>query len=57
MTADRSSSRFPPKAKDVLATERTRRDQWLALRIAELGAADRKLLREAAVVLEKLATS
>lgn len=46
-----------PKGEDVLATERARRDQWLALRIAELGVADRKLLRESAVVLEKLATS
>lgn len=45
------------KGEDVLAAERARRDQWLALRIAELGTAERKLLREAAVVLDKLATS
>ena len=45
------------KGEEVLAAERARRDQWLALRMAELGPADRKLLREAAVVLDKLATS
>lgn len=45
------------KGEDVLATERARRDQWLALRIAELGTDDRKVLREAAVILDHLATS
>lgn len=45
------------KGEDVLAAERVRRDQWLELRIAELGVAERKLLREAAVVLDKLAAS
>lgn len=45
------------KGEEVLAAERARRDQWLALRMAELGPADRKLLREAAAVLDKLATS
>lgn len=45
------------KGEAVLAAERARRDQWLALRIAELGTADRKLLREAAVILDKLAAS
>ncbi|MGZ5370128.1 MAG: MarR family winged helix-turn-helix transcriptional regulator [Aeromicrobium sp.] len=45
------------KGEEVLAVERARRDQWLALRIAELGTAERKLLREAAVALDKLAAS
>lgn len=45
------------KGEEVLAAERARRDQWLALRIAELGTADRKLLRDAAELLDKLATS
>lgn len=45
------------KGEDVLAAERVRRDQWLELRIAELGVAERKLLREAVVVLDKLAAS
>ncbi|MBC7597283.1 MAG: MarR family transcriptional regulator [Kineosporiaceae bacterium] len=45
------------KGEDVLATERARRDQWLARRIAELSTDDRKVLRSAAAILEKLATS
>lgn len=45
------------KGEDVLATERARRDQWLALRIGELSTDDRKVLREAAVILAGLATS
>ena len=45
------------KGEGVLATERARRDQWLARRIAELSTDDRKVLRSAAAILEKLATS
>ncbi|MBC7594778.1 MAG: MarR family transcriptional regulator, partial [Kineosporiaceae bacterium] len=33
------------KGEDVPATERARRDQWLARRIAELSTDDRKVLR------------
>ena len=45
------------KGEEVLAAERARRDQWLALRFAELGTVERKLLRDAATILEKIATS
>ncbi|MBC7594604.1 MAG: MarR family transcriptional regulator [Kineosporiaceae bacterium] len=45
------------KGEDVLATERARRDQWLARRIAELSTDNRKVLRSAAVILAGLATS
>lgn len=41
----------------VLAAERARRDQWLAQRFAELSSADKLTLREAIVVLDKLASS
>lgn len=45
------------KGEEVLAIERARRDQWIAKRFAELGPAERKLLRDATAVLAKLATS
>ncbi|MGH3358841.1 MAG: MarR family winged helix-turn-helix transcriptional regulator [Nocardioidaceae bacterium] len=40
-----------------LAAERKRRDMWLAKRLRELDPADRAVLREAVVVLERLSTS
>lgn len=39
----------------VLAEERGRRDLWLGQRLHELSAADRKILREAAALMERLA--
>ncbi|MFI5426292.1 MarR family transcriptional regulator [Aeromicrobium sp. UC242_57] len=39
----------------VLAAERDRRDLWLSQRLHELDAADRSILREAAVLMERLA--
>ena len=45
------------KGEDVLDEERARRDQWLARRLAELTTADRRLLRDATALLDKLATS
>jgi len=45
------------KGEEVLATERARRDQWIARRFAELDASERKILRDATAVLAKLATS
>ena len=38
----------------VLLANRWRRDQWLAVRIAELDPAERELLRRAVAVLEKV---
>lgn len=43
--------------EEVLATERARRDQWLAKRFAELTTAERKLLRDATVVLDRITSS
>lgn len=40
----------------VLAAERDRRDLWLAQRLTELTMAERTTLREAAALLERLAT-
>ena len=45
------------KGDAVLAEERERRDEWLAQRLAELTTAERKTLREAAALLERLAAS
>lgn len=45
------------KGEETLAAERARRDQWLALRFAELETAERKLLRDATALLAKLAGS
>ncbi|MRJ75050.1 MarR family transcriptional regulator [Aeromicrobium sp. SMF47] len=45
------------KGDAVLAEERTRRDLWLGHRLAALTAAERKTLREAAALLERLAQS
>jgi DNA-binding MarR family transcriptional regulator len=40
----------------VLAAERARRDQWLAHRLAGLTTAERTTLRQAAALMERLAT-
>jgi DNA-binding MarR family transcriptional regulator len=45
------------KGDAVLAEERVRRDEWLAQRLAELTTAERKILREATALLERLAAS
>ncbi|MDX6278451.1 MAG: hypothetical protein QOJ72_2579 [Nocardioidaceae bacterium] len=45
------------KGEAVLAEERARRDQWLAHRLAELTTAERKVLREATALLDRLAES
>ncbi len=45
------------KGDAVLAEERVRRDEWLAQRLAELTTAERKTLREATALLERLAAS
>ncbi|MCW2825421.1 MAG: MarR family transcriptional regulator [Aeromicrobium sp.] len=43
------------KGEAVLAEERDRRDQWLAHRLAALTTPERKTLREATALLERLA--
>ena len=43
--------------KELLAAERKRRDAWLAQRLIELEPRERAVLREAAVILERLATT
>lgn len=45
------------KGDAVLAEERDRRDEWLARRLAELTTPERKILREATALLERLAAS
>jgi DNA-binding MarR family transcriptional regulator len=40
--------------RDVLLANRRRRDEWLAVRIAQLDPADREVLRHAVRVLERL---
>jgi DNA-binding MarR family transcriptional regulator len=45
------------KGDAVLAEERNRRDEWLAQRLADLTTAERKTLREATALLERLAAS
>jgi DNA-binding MarR family transcriptional regulator len=47
--------RVTPAAADVLAELRTRRNEYLAARIAQLDAADRALLEAALPALERLA--
>jgi len=42
------------EAKDLLKTDRRRREAWLAQRLAELTQAERDLLRAAAPIIEKL---
>lgn len=43
--------------KEKLATERKRRDLWLADRLRELDPTERQALRTAAVILEKVSTA
>jgi DNA-binding MarR family transcriptional regulator len=43
--------------KELLDAERKRRDAWLAQRLIELEPGERAVLREAAVILERLATT
>lgn len=43
--------------RDLLATERRRRDAWLSCRMRELTAEERAVLRQAAPILEKLSSS
>lgn len=45
------------KGENVLADERARRDEWLGRRLAELTAAERAVLRQAADLLEGLASA
>ncbi|CAN5253793.1 MarR family transcriptional regulator [soil metagenome] len=45
------------KGEAVLAEERVHRDSWLAQRLAELTPDERRLLNEAAAILDKLAQS
>ncbi|HVD19271.1 MAG TPA: MarR family transcriptional regulator [Propionibacteriaceae bacterium] len=40
--------------RDVMLANRLRRDQWLAVRIAELDPAEREVLRRAVRILEKV---
>ena len=40
--------------REVLLANRRRRDQWLAVRLAELDPADREILRHAIRVLDKV---
>ncbi len=42
------------EAKDLLKTDRRRREAWLAQRLAELTQGERDLLRAAAPIIEKL---
>jgi DNA-binding MarR family transcriptional regulator len=46
--------RLADKGKGTLAQDRKRRDAWLALRLAELTAEERAVLRDAAPILERL---
>ena len=46
-----------PKGEQTLATDRRRRDAWLAQRLRELTPEERSTLRKAAPILERLATA
>jgi DNA-binding MarR family transcriptional regulator len=43
--------------KETVSADRRRRDAWLAQRLRELSAHERAVLREAAPIIERLATS
>ena len=45
------------KGSEVMAAERDRRDLWLAQRIIDLTPAERKTMKEAAALMERLAQS
>jgi DNA-binding MarR family transcriptional regulator len=49
--------RLSESGESLLAAERKRRDAWLAQRLIELEPRERAVLREAAVILERLATA
>ena len=49
--------RLSEAGTDLLEAERKRRDAWLAQRLIELEPKERAVLREAAVILERLATT
>ncbi len=49
--------RLSDKGRDLLAAERRRRDAWLAVRLRELTADERAVLRQAAPILEKLSNA
>ncbi|MGH3483273.1 MAG: MarR family winged helix-turn-helix transcriptional regulator, partial [Nocardioidaceae bacterium] len=49
--------RVSEPGKELLDAERKRRDAWLAQRLIELKPGERAVLREAAVILERLATT
>jgi DNA-binding MarR family transcriptional regulator len=49
--------RVSEPGKELLDAERKRRDAWLAQRLIELKPGERAVLREAAVILERLATA
>lgn len=43
--------------RETVAADRRRRDEWLATRLRELSSTERAVLRQAAPILERLATS
>ena len=45
------------QGREILLADRRRRDAWLTQRLRELSPAERALLREAAPLIQKLATS
>lgn len=45
------------KGREILLADRRRRDAWLAQRLRELTPAERALLREAAPLIQRLATA
>ena len=45
------------QAVQMIREDRRQRDAWLAQRLAELSSAERATLRQAATILERLATS
>ena len=46
-----------PQGEETLAADRQRRDAWLAQRLRELTPEDRHVLRQAAPIIERLATT
>ena len=45
------------RGREILLADRRRRDAWLAVRLRELTPAERTLLRDAAPLIQRLATS
>ncbi len=56
-TAGRCWSTSPRRAATILLADRRRRDAWLARRLRELTPDERDLLRQAAPLIQRLATS